>query len=58
MREELVNRFIAEIQALNMDVAELREEIKKLKQDQILDISDIDPIELLDNIDQAANSRE
>lgn len=57
MSQDILNQIIAEIEALNTEIKELREEVKKLRQNQPLDISEIDPMELLDAIDEAANSR-
>jgi len=58
MNEEIVNHIKAEIEALHIEVQELKQEIKELKNKDAFDISEEDPMELLDNIDEAAEGKE
>jgi hypothetical protein len=58
MNEEIVNHIKAEIDALHIEVRELKQEIKELKNKDAFDISEEDPMELLDSIDEAAEGKE
>jgi hypothetical protein len=58
MNEEIVNHIKAEIEALHIEVRELKQEIKELKNKDAFDISEEDPMELLDSIDAAAEGKE
>jgi ribosome recycling factor len=59
MHEELVNQIKAELEALFIEVRELRKEVNELKKEKELDfdISEIDPMDLLDSIDEAAEGK-
>jgi len=44
MNEEIVNHIKAEIEALHIEVQELKQEIKELKNKDAFDISEEDPM--------------
>jgi hypothetical protein len=59
MKEELINKIIADIQSIVFEQKALAKEIRDIKKElnMAFDISESDPMELLDELDRASSGQ-